>query len=267
MTIRLDDVSSLTRLLSKERLRALIDLTGSPKIAIELHQDTLRLGASMMTVVATIEIALRNSVCENLQLHFGVANWLRQPLAPFQWRAPELANVAKAHDSARRADYAKLSQLEKHGLDALAYPNGRPPSKSHLQRAKDRRKQIVVSDGKVIAELSLYFWKRLYGPEYDQSLWRTTLKRTFPDKKVLRAHVAVQLETIYQTRNRLAHHEPVLHNRFQETIKSIKFITEYLGATLESDTTPLADLLSADLIRVGEEAALLHGRLASFRVQ
>ncbi len=257
MPIKAGDVADVTLMLSAVRLKALAALTGSAQTAIELHQETLRVGASLMTVIATIEIALRNSVCENLELHFGVSNWLRQPLAPFQWRAPELNNVAKAHDGARRANYSKLSQTQKHDLDALAYPNGRPPSKSHLSRAKDRRKQLVVSDGKIIAELTLYFWKRLYGPEYDQTLWRTSLKRTFPNKKLSRADVAIQLENIYQARNRLAHHEPVLHKRFRDTMQVIEFVVQHLETTLPSDTTPLANLLASDLAKVMAEATTL----------
>ena len=220
-----------------------------------------------MTVIATVEIALRNSVCENLTRHFAVPNWLRQPPVPFQWRAPELKKVAMAHGSARRAEYSKLTQAQKHALDALAYPYGRPPSKSHLDRAKDRRKQIGVSDGKIIAELTLYFWKRLYGPEYEQSLWRTSLKRTFPNKKLSRANVAIQLEHIYQARNRLAHHEPVLHRRFADTMQAIEFVIGYLEAAKPGSSTPRARLLAADIAKVISEAEALHARLNSFRVK
>lgn len=172
-----------------------------------------------------------------------------------------------AHDSARRAEYSKLTHAQKHALDALAYPAGRPPSKSHLDRAKDRRKQIAVSDGKIIAELTLYFWKRLYGPEYDQSLWRTSLKRTFPDKKLSRANVAIQLERIYQARNRLAHHEPVLHRRFADTMQAIEFIVQHLDAAKPDKTTPLAKLLAGDIAKVMTEAEALHARLASHRTK
>lgn len=265
MTIHAGDVAGLTRMLSAERLSALTVLTGSVEIAIELHQETLRVGASLMTVIATIEIALRNSVCENLTQHFAVPNWLRQPPVPFQWRAPELKKVGMAHDSARRAEYSKLTQAQKHALDALAYPNGRPPSKSHLDRSKDRRKHIVVSDGKIIAELTLYFWKRLYGPEYDQSLWRTSLKRSFPYKKLSRADVATQLEYIYQARNRLAHHEPVLHRRFTDTVRAIEFVVQHLEATKPNSSTPLASLLARDIAKVISEAEALHTRLNSYR--
>lgn len=267
MTINSGDVAALTLMLSPERLTALIALTGSAQTAIELHQETLQLGASLMNVTATVEIALRNSVCENLSQHFGVSNWLLQPPVPFQWREPERKKITAAQDSARRAEYSKLSQAGKAGLDTLAYPRGRPPNTSHLKRAQDRRKRIIVSEGKVIAELTLYFWKRLYGPEYEQSLWRTSLKRTFPHKKLSRAEVATYLEQIYQSRNRLAHHEPVLHKRFENTMKAIDFVLRHLETAPPSCATPLANLLASDIADVDARAAVLHARLDSFRIK
>src|SRR5690606_33438510 len=112
---------------------------------------TLVIGASLMNVIATVEIALRNAICANLSQHFGTPNWLIAPPAPFEWRATERDKGTKALDSARRAEYAKLNQQEKAALDALAYPNGRPANVSHAARAKARRNQILVSDGKIIA--------------------------------------------------------------------------------------------------------------------
>lgn len=266
MTIERQDNAHIVHLLSAERLRALIALTGSDTAAIDLHQETLRVGAALMHVTATIEIALRNSVCENLTHHFGVATWLTQTPVGFQWREPERKKIEQALDSARRAEYSKMSQGEKAALDVLAYPQGRPPNTSHLKRAKDRRKRIVVSEGKVIAELTLYFWKRLYGPEYDQALWRTTLKRTFPNKKTTRAEIAVQLEQIYQSRNRLAHHEPVLRKRFEDTLAAIEFVCQRLETATPDSSTPLARLLANDLGDVKARADALHGRLDAFRL-
>ena len=158
-----------------------------------------------------------------------------------------------------------MSQSQKAALDIVAYPNGRPASTSHLARAKDRRRQIAVSEGKVVAELTLYFWKRLYGPEYDQSLWRTTLKRTFPQKKLKRAEIAVHLEQIYQSRNRLAHHEPVLHRRFDDTMSAIEFIILNLEDFSGSGGTPLARLLEGDLAETRVRAAELHRLLNAYR--
>lgn len=266
MPINLPHVPDLTALLSADRLASLSALTGSAEAAIELHQETLKLGAALMNVTATIEIALRNTVAANLSHHFGVPNWLQRPPIDFVWKDLERSKISAAVDSAKRAEYSKLSQAQKDDLDRLAYPAGRPPNTSHLRRAKDRRRQLVVSEGKVIAELTLYFWKRLYGPEYDQSLWRTTLKRTFPDKKLSRAAVAIQLEHFYQSRNRLAHHEPVLHQRFADTMGAIAFITQRLGVTHPAPDTPLATLLADEIEFVRASEAGLRARLDAYRI-
>jgi hypothetical protein len=259
------DIATITVLLSPERLAALTALTGSPRTAIELHQATLSLNADLMNVIASIELALRNTVCENLTAFFGVPGWLIRPVAPFQWKQIENNIVKKSLDSARRAEYSKMTQAEKGALDALAYPNGRPPNTSHLKRAVDRRRQIQVSDGKVIAETTLYFWKRLYSADYEQTLWRTTLKKTFPNKMIRRPQVAEKLEDIYQARNRLAHHEPVLHKRFNDTIAGVEFVISNLGTAVPSNNMPLAKLIADDLQSVKDKASALHDRLAAFR--
>lgn len=261
-----EDIAPITLLLSPERLGKLTQLTGSTRAAIELHQETLHLGASLMNVTATIEIALRNSICENLSQYFLSPDWLRRPPAPFEWREPEKKKIISALDSARRAEYSKLSQAEKAALDQQAFPSGRPLHTTHLKRAQERRKHIVVTEGKVIAELTLYFWKRLYGQEYEQTLWRTTLKKTFPNKRIRRADVAQRLEDIYQSRNRLAHHEPVLHKRFEDTIVAVKFVAENLGMASPSTDTPLFRLLREQFDGVVAEAKALHDRLAGFRI-
>lgn len=266
MPIHDEDVAPLAILLSPERLGALIRLTGSTKTAIELHQETLHAGADLMNVLGTIEIALRNAVCENLGGHFDAPNWLLNPPAPFEWRQRESDKIKGALDSARRAEYSKLTQAEKHALDAVAFPNGLPANLSHLGRAKGRRNHITVTNGKVIVELTFYMWKRLYGPDYEHTLWRPTLKRTFPCKKIKRADVADNLETLYQTRNRLAHHEPVLHKRLSDAIAALKFVVEHLETEKPGPKVPLARLVADDVAGVEDMAKALHAKLDSYRV-
>ncbi len=267
MKIQDEDIGTLTILLSPERLGALTRLTGSARTAIELHQETLSLGASLMTVTATIEIALRNSICENLSQHFGVPRWLQEPPIPFVWQEREAKKIIDALDSAQRAEYAKLTQVEKRVLDVSAFPKGRPKQLPHLTLVRARRQQIAVSEGKVIAELTLYFWKRLFGPDYEKTLWLTTLKKTFPNKQIKRGEVASHLEQIYQSRNRLAHHEPVLHKRFADTMNAIKFVVENLGIAKGNNSAPLERLVANDVAEVYAKAKALHARLDSFRVR
>ncbi len=267
MAYSLAEINRLHAMLSVERLKPLVDLTKSAEAAIELHQESLRVGASSMAIIATLEIALRNSVCDNLENFFGVPNWLLQPPITLQWRKPELNNLKKALDSAKRAEYSKLAQSGKNALDAIAYPNGRPLGKSHLDRSKDRRKQINVSNGKVVAELTLFFWKRLFGPEYEHSLWKTTLKRTFPNKGISRAAVAVELEYIYQSRNRLAHHEAVLRGRFSKTCEAIEFVTQNLAENSRNYQSPLFLLIQPDLQNARSLSETLHSKFDRFKQQ
>ncbi len=265
MLMRDADIAHLTVLLSPERLGNLIALTGNVREAIELHQETLAVGACLMSIIATVEIAIRNAVCVNLNQHFGVSDWLIVPPAPFQWKSTEIDKGAKAKDSAQRAEYSKLEPQQKAALDALAYPDGRPVHESHSDRARKRRMHLPVSQGKIIAEMTLHFWKRLYSPDYEHSLWKPSLKKTFPHKSVKRAEVAAHLENIYQARNRLAHHEPVLHARFAETMSSIDYIIQRLGSSVIGPDTPLAKLLDEPIERVLQQAKALHVRLDAYR--
>lgn len=251
-------------LLSAERLQKFIGITSTAEEALELHQCTLRIGASLMVALGTLEVALRNAISQNLTSHFESDTWLLEPPSGMIWRQPEKEQVKRALDSARRAEYAKLSQSEKAQLDTLAYPNGRPAGTSHAQRAKDRRSKIVVSQGKVIAQLTLYFWKKIYGPDYEQSLWRTTLKRTFPDKKVMRAEVAQNLEVIYQARNRLAHLEPMIGVRFERTVSAARYLVSRLGVDEPSGEAALAQLVEPDLRDAEQKRQNLEHKIRTY---
>ena len=251
----------LVAFLSRDRLQALIELTGDEADSIELHQDALSLGCELMKVIATIEIALQNTVVANLNHHFGVENLFQHPPASFQWREYEQYSIDKAVSQAIRAVYTKLSQAEKAELDAQAYPNGRPAETNHSQRVRSRQDRITVSEGKLAAELTLNFWKRLYGPRYEHALWRPTLKRTFPNPDLARGQIAAQLEIIFQSRNRLAHHEPVLHNRLPETVRAFRFVIRELQALPDECDTPLSRLLRDDIDRVTWTGERLMDRL------
>lgn len=239
-------LAEITRLLSMERLRTFLSLAGSAHAAVDLHQKTVRIAGTLMCVTAILEISLRNAVCDQLTAYFGTLDWLRHPRSPFSWRHQENAKIGEARASAQRAAYAKMNSAAKHELDARLFPKGVPAHLSHEQHMKVRQQAIVVPTGQIIAKLTLFFWKRLFSQEYEHVLWRPALKRVFPDKVLKRADVALQLERIYQTRNRIAHHEPVYGRRLEEAITAIDFVIERLGSPHAHSDTPLARLLSDD---------------------
>ena len=59
-----------------------------------------------------------------------------------------------------------------------------------------------------------------------------------------RAQIAVQLEALYETRNRLAHHEPVYGSRLESILQAIEFISENLNARRPSANNTLAKLVA-----------------------
>ena len=135
----------------------------------------------------------------------------------------------------------------------------------NLLARKKKRENIPVSDGKIIAELTFAFWKRLYSAEYEHQLWRTTLKRTFPNKTLKRAHVSAQLEIVYQMRNRLAHHEPVVGDRFHKLISAIGFVLQELNTKASCPPHPLEKLLAADVQQAISLQSKLESTIAPYR--
>lgn len=236
------DIARIKELISEERLGTFRSLTKSDDDAIELHQATMMLGGALMSVTGIVEIALRNAVCNQLRTDFGLPNWLRQPPRPFSWASLEKNNIDKAEMQAQRIAYSKLNNRDKQALDTDAYPIGVPELISYAKLAKTRQKNIKVSEGQVISQLTIFFWKRLFSEHYERTLWKRSLKRVFPNKTYSRANIAEKLEDIYQIRNRLAHHEPVYGTRLIKIVDAVDFMIENMGSRKPDPESPLAKL-------------------------
>jgi len=116
---------------------------------------------------------------------------------------------------------------------------------------------ITVPDSQVIAQLTIFFWKRMFSENYEKTLWKPVLKKVFPNKTLDRSDIADHLEVIYEMRNRLAHHEPVYGARLRKTLESIDFVTLNLYSTKPSVESPFAKLIMP-------QRDLLHGQVAIF---
>lgn len=257
----------LAQLLSLERMSKLLALTGDEAAAVSLHQDTLALNCAMMKIVATLEIALRNTVYTNIAMYCGSQSWLQAPPIKLVILQHERKAIERALETARRSEYSKLSHQSKVALKAAVLPHGRPKNMSYGAYVKAKRSPIQVSDGKIIAELTMNFWKTLFGGQYEHHVWKPTLKRVFPNRSLKRSVIATHLEVIYQTRNRLAHHEPVLHGRFAAAMASIQLISNELSVDSSLDENPLAALIAGDCQHVFGLETALAGRLNSYRTQ
>ncbi|WP_189613897.1 hypothetical protein [Pigmentiphaga litoralis] len=249
------------KLLSAERLAPLLALTGAYPAAIDLHLDILRLGGTLLTVTGVIEVALRNAVCECMEQHFGRPDWLSTPFPTFQWLPSERQRIRLAESNARKAMYAKLSPAARAAFKNLASV----PAVSGDVSQPGTPDHASVPSGQVVAQLTLFFWKRLYSDDYDKRLWRRMLKSTFPNKALSRADVASKLEILYQNRNRVAHHEPVHGRRLREALQAIDFVVNEFGDTDAEGKRYLSRLLDRDIQRLKADARILQATLTGFK--
>jgi hypothetical protein len=255
------EISAIATLLSGERLSTFHAMAGTTRAAITLHQQMLQLAGALMSVSAVVEIALRNAVCDKLREHFGVDGWLRRPPEPFAWKDEERGKIEAAVRGAQRAAYAKLKPSEKRALDQAAFRGGVPPGLEHEFRVGARQKAIAVRSGQVITQLTMYFWKRLFSRDYEQTLWKPALKSIFPDKRIDRSAIAGQLERIYQTRNRVAHHEPVYGHRLFETLNAVDFLASRLGTAGSDGCIALHKMLRIEHAALESQAHALQIRI------
>lgn len=236
--------------ISAERLGTFAPKTDRLDRAIALHNQTLQMGASLMSMIALLELALRNATNQRLTEDFGDPDWLLPGHSAVRLLPFEVSALRTAMTHARKAAYAKLSYKGKSALDAQAFPNGIPAGTTHLAVAKARQALFPVSHGQIIAQTTFSFWKRLYSQDYDATLWKTSLKRVFPNKSLRRSDLTRALEAIYATRNRVAHHEPVYGDRLDDVVAALDYVRTWMGAKTEADDTSFKRFSSIQFLRM-----------------
>lgn len=145
--------------------------------AIELYRLNCRMSESLYLPLHVLEIVLRNRIHDiATQLPIGDVSlvWFDRPEFLLRPRQPE--QIAKARRELR----------------------------------KDRKPDAAV---RVVAALTFGFWTTLLGPEYE-TLWQRGLNRiarTKNGKGLQRKMLSEPLLKIRFLRNRIAHHEPIIH--------------------------------------------------------
>lgn len=161
--------------LSKERFaRYLMWAAGQHERAADLYRLNMQLSESFYPSPHVLEILLRN------RIHHALAS-----AAGRTWFLPEagVLQTAQQRDQVGRA----LSDLRRHGRPAVP--------------------------GAIVSSLTLSFWTTMFNTEYE-SLWQQKLHViAVPTarKGLHRKHLSGPLAEIRRLRNRIAHHEPILH--------------------------------------------------------
>lgn len=130
--------------------------------------------AACWRTLAHVEVLLRNAC------HYTLEQWSAKEYGDVCWYRAAAGNLS---DRAR-TDVATAI--------ARATRNGRPEM-----------------PGRVVAELSMGFWRYLLASRYDPTLWRWCLHRAFPHMRGRRRDLESHVAGLHQLRNRIAHLEPL----------------------------------------------------------
>ncbi len=178
--------------------------------AILHYHINIELSESFYSILSIYEVALRNSLNRELSDHFGTEDWyLRLESIPGLRNLKGNINTAKKHIANRNEN---------------------------------------ITGNKVVAELTMGFWVRLFNAEYELILWKP-LRKAFPyleKRRRQRNNVSAPLNKIRDFRNRIFHHEPISWNlnKLEETHARIFEVISWLNKDLpiiakELDRVPI----------------------------
>lgn len=175
------DYNELQRCLTNERLSSYFaDTDGSLEHVFELYEWNMAASAAVMEMTSMVEVIVRNA------LDSALTGWAST-------RAPGTS-------------WLDLADLDDRGREDVAKARNRAT----------RWRKVPEVHGKVIAELSLGFWRFLVESRYYTSLWVPAAYRAFPhgpeDRRTRQEAVVERMKQLMVVRNRAAHHEPI-HRR------------------------------------------------------
>ena len=197
-----DLLDDLEASISRERLGTYLTLAqGNREKALQLYTWNTTVSAAFYGPLQGLEVALRNAIHRQLTRLYGEA-WYDNPVVG----------------------------LDLGGLDRIA-----------TAKTKITRTGGTVTPSGLVAGLSFGFWVSLLGPggrldpagrraNYEMTLWRPGLRRSFPHRTPLTRVQAYQpLNSLRKLRNRVAHHEPIFARPLLEDHQRILEVTGWIS--------------------------------------
>lgn len=180
---------------------------GSPRAAIKLYRWNAEASAVVYEALHVFEVVLRNAVHDQMdQWHRAQGrqgSWLTHPPA-------ELTSRSKT----------ELLQARKRARDGLA--------KKH-QRAGVSAPPPVPTDGDIVAQLTLGFWRFMLATRYTHDLWRDAVRYAFPHLPHQRLpDVEAPVIRLHQLRNRIAHLEPIYTRNLSLDFEDMKLVLGFV---------------------------------------
>jgi len=172
-----EQLSNIPHIISEPRFATYLQNCNNDRIkALQLYQWNLQLSSAFIIPLHLLEISIRNAVVEALeQVH--TSNW--------PWTQGFILSLPNPHE-------------------------GYNPRRSLESIARIHRRM-----GKVVAELNLVFWEKMFTSRHDERIWNNHIKSIFPYAPAnmsisqMRACIHDDIRGIRELRNRIAHHEPI----------------------------------------------------------
>lgn len=160
--------------------------------ALELYALNMQVSEALYTPLQMLEVALRNRI----------------------------------HSVMRQARHERWFDDE----GFLAVPIQRDQLAKAIQDITGDSREPVA--GRIVAALTFSFWTSMFSPAYE-TLWQTTLHRIArreDGKGLRRKDLSEPLNKIRVLRNRIAHHEPILHWDLPKHYQAMLRVTGWLSA-------------------------------------
>ena len=201
MTFTPVELHDLPNVISAPRFATYLQATGNDRArALALYEWNLDLSAAFIVPLQICEVAVRNGVAEAIEKVHG-ATW--------PWSNGFLRSLPRPR---RQFDYNPEADL----------------------RAVAARQPTT---GKVVAELKLAFWEKIFTAGQDGRIWNAHFGASFPGAPaggavaVSRAKAHSDLRTIRILRNRIAHHEPIFARNIAADYAMVRELIEWRSPT------------------------------------
>lgn len=172
---------ALLRSVSTRRFQPYVADGASTSVGIARYALNIALSEALYPAIHCLEIAIRNSIHNELYLTTGRADWYD-------------AIQALSQNQFRLVEAAKSTVREKF--------------------MKSRRRLQEIDPDDIIAELPLGFWTAFFNNKADSRLASRLLRPVFrhaPRRAVQLQHIRGRVERFRTLRNRVFHHERIVH--------------------------------------------------------
>ncbi|WP_204165074.1 hypothetical protein [Rhodococcus oxybenzonivorans] len=152
--------------------------------ALRLYRWNAEIAAALWTVMHVFEVTVRNAVSDAVTQVHG-PNWTHD--ASFHAKLPP---APRDRSTNRPAGYGAREDLQK-------------------------QSRLHPTPGKVIPELKMAFWEKMFTQRHDADFWNSYLCTVFPNvdsAEPIRDHrnaLRTRYERVRRIRNRMGHHEPI----------------------------------------------------------